>query len=217
LNFSGDVIRYFSIPAHLKDYFERIKFYHFKKQNTFNAKQSTFLFPPYGANLLALLMGNKELKNTITQLLKRFNYRLMFKPQENKIEIVKEYDEILISIPYFLISDTFQRLIFYLSAILSNKDSILILEEPESHTFPYYTKFLAECVALDDKNNQFFISTHNPYFLLSVLEKAKKDDVSVFVVYMKNYETKIKILTKEEIEETLSEGIDFFQINPHTF
>ena len=209
LDFSGTG-KYFPFSDYSKNYFQQIKFYRFKKQNTFTAKQSNFLLPPYGDNLLAVLMSNKELKNTISQLLKRFNYRLMFKPQEDKIEIVKQYDDILISIPYFLISDTFQRLIFYLSAILSNKDSILVLEEPESHTFPYYTKFLAECIALDERNNQFFISTHNPYFLLSVLEKAKKEDVGIFVVYLKNFETKVKMLTEEEIEECLSEGIDFF-------
>lgn len=209
LDFSGDG-KYFSFPNHLKDYFKQIKFYRFKKQNTFTAKQSGFLLPPYGDNLLAVLMSNKELKNTTSQLLKRFNYRLMFKPQEDKIEIVKQHDDILISIPYLLISDTFQRLVFYLAAILSNRDSVLILEEPESHTFPYYTKFLAECIALDDRNNQFFISTHNPYFLLSVLEKANKEDIAIFVVYLKNFETKVRMLTEEEVEECLSEGIDFF-------
>jgi AAA15 family ATPase/GTPase len=199
-----------SLSNFLKNYLYNIKFYRFKKQNVFADLQSSFLLPPYGDNLLSVLMSNKEIKGAVMQLLKQFNYRLMFRPQENKMEIIKEYDDILISIPYFLISDTFQRLIFYLSAILSNRNSVLILEEPESHTFPYYTKFLAECIALDNKDNQFFITTHNPYFLLSVLEKAKKDDVAIFVVYLEDYETKIKMLTEKEMEETLSEGIDFF-------
>ena len=158
---------------------------------------------------MSVLMSHKEIKDTVTQLLKHFDYKLMFKPKDSTIEVAKEYDDVLISIPYPLISDTFQRLIFYLAAIMSNKGSVLVFEEPESHTFPYYTKFLAEKVALDE-SNQFFISTHNPYFLLSVLEKAKRKDVSVFVTYMKSFETKVKLLSEEDIEECLNEGIDFF-------
>jgi len=191
--------------------FERIKFYRFEKRGFFPEKYSSYLLPPFGSNLPSVLKTHKSLKQEIIDnFLKPFNYKLMFKPQENKIEIVKQYDDILISVPYALISDTFQRLIFYLTAILSNKDSVLVFEEPESHTFPYYTKFLAECIALDDKNNQFFISTHNPYFLFSVLEKSKKDDIAIFVVYMENFETKLRKLTQKEIEEAMNIGLDFF-------
>ena len=191
--------------------FEHIKFYRFEKRGLFPEKYSSCLLPPFGSNLLSVLKTHKNLKQEIIDnFLKPFDYKLMFKPQENKIEIVKQYDDILISIPYALISDTFQRLIFYLTAILSNRDSVLVFEEPESHTFPYYTKFLAESIALDDKNNQFFISTHNPYFLFSVLEKSKKDDIAVFVVYMENFETKARKLTQQEIEEAMNIGLDFF-------
>jgi hypothetical protein len=50
----------------------------------------------------------------------------------------------------------------------------MVLEEPETHAFPKHTKYLGELVALD-KSNQYFISTHNPYFLLAVIEKAHKE------------------------------------------
>ena len=191
--------------------FKNIKFYRFEKKTVFPERYSSFLLPPSGLNLLSVLRTHKSLKQEIIDnLLKAFNYKLMFKPQENKIEIVKQYDDVLISIPYALISDTFQYLIFHLTAILSNEDSIIVFEEPEVHTFPYYTKFLAETIALDDKNNQFFISTHNPYFLFSILEKSQKEDVSIFVVYMENFETKVKKLTQKEIEEAMDIGLDFF-------
>jgi AAA15 family ATPase/GTPase len=106
------------------------------------------------------------------------------------------------------VSDTLQRTIFHLFAILSNKDSFLVFEEPESHAFPYYTKYLAETIALDEKNNQYFVSTHNPYLLLPVLEKAPKEDVAVFITYFKDYQTKIKPLSAGEIEEIME--IDIF-------
>ncbi len=190
--------------------FRFVKFYRFEKLDTFPARFALDLLPLNGLNLLSVLMSHKDIKNNVSNLLAPYGYKLMFKPQENKIEIVKQYDDIFISIPYSLISDTFQRLIFYLTSTQAAKDSVLVFEEPEVHTFPYYTKFLAETIALDDKNNQFFISTHNPYFLFSILEKGQKKDVSIFVVYMENFETKVKKLTQKEIEEAMDIGLDFF-------
>ncbi len=194
----------------VEEKFKYIKFYRFEKRNIFPERYPSYLLPPHGLNLLSVLKTSKNLKEIINNIFAPFNYKLMLKPQENKIEIVKQYQDILISIPYALISDTFQRLIFYITAILSNKDSILVFEEPESHTFPYYTKFLAETTALDDNDNQFFVSTHNPYFLFSILEKSKKEDVAIFIVYMENFETKVRKLTQQEIEEAMNIGLDFF-------
>lgn len=187
-----------------------VKFYKFAVIKEFPRQEVDFLRPPSGENLLSILMTHKELKAMVSEIFQPFGLRLVFKPQERKIEVLKQYDDVLISYPYSLISETLQRVIFYLVAINSNKESILIFEEPESHAFPYYTKFLAETIALDNRNNQYFISTHNPYFLLSIAEKASKEDVGIFITYFKNYETKVKQLSENEIEEVLEEGVDIF-------
>jgi len=151
-------------------------------------------------------MTHKELKSTVSQIFETFGFKLVFKPQEDKIEVLKYYEDILVSYPYSLASDTLQRVVFYLTAIDSNKDSILVFEEPESHAFPYYTKFLAERIALDKNNNQYFISTHNPYLLLSILEKAHKDDVAIFITYFENFQTKVKLMSEKELEEIMDLG-----------
>lgn len=186
------------------------KFYRFTVRNNFPEKKSDFLYPPYGDNLLAVLMTHKELKATVSQIFAPFGFKLVFKPQESKIEILKQYEDILISYPYSLASDTLQRIVFYLTAINSNRDSILVFEEPESHSFPYYTRFLAERIALDKNNNQYFISTHNPYLLLSILEKVHKDEVAIFITYFEDYQTKAKLLSEKELEEIMEMGIDIF-------
>lgn len=116
----------------------------------------------------------------------------------------------LISFPYSTISETLQRIIFYLTAIYSNKDSVLAFEEPESHAFPYYTKYLAERIALDKNQNQYFISTHNPYFLTSILEKTPKKELAVFLTYFEHHQTKVKPLSQRDIEEILDRGVDAF-------
>lgn len=115
---------------------------------------------------------------------------------------------VTVSYPYSLASDTLQRTIFHLCAILSNKNSVIVFEEPESHAFPYYTKYFAETIALDKRGNQYFISTHNPYLLAPVLEKSPKGDVAVFITYFQDYQTKIKPMSLAELEEIME--IDVF-------
>jgi hypothetical protein len=192
------------------DYSSPFKFYRFTTKKDFPVKESSFLLPPSGGNLLAILLAHKELKSLASQIFSPFGFKLVFKPQENKIEVLKQYGDIFISYPYSLASDTLQRLVFYLAAIDSNKNSFLAFEEPESHAFPYYTKYLAEVIALDKNNNQYFISTHNPYFLLSILEKSPKDSVAVFLTYFEDYQTRAKPLSEKEVEEILGMGIDVF-------
>ena len=123
--------------------------------NKFDKRESDFLLPPDGRNLPSVYITHKGLKSLCREIFARFG----------------ETEDILITYPYRTISDTFQRLIFYLSAILTNKNSIIAMEEPEAHAFPYYTKYLAELIALNENKNQYFITTHNPYFLLTLIEK----------------------------------------------
>ena len=92
-------------------------------------------------------------------------------------------------------ADTLQRIIFYLAVVETNKDSSIILEEPETHSFPPYTKLLAERIA-DDASNQYFITTHSPYLLQSIIEKTKLDDLNLCLTYFEDYQTKIKIPEK---------------------
>ena len=185
------------------------KFYRFRILKDFTDKPAGPLLPPTGSNLLALIMMSKFVRSTIGDLLGSFGWKLVIKPYEKRIEFQREFDNIVVSLPYISLSDTIQRIIFYLTAILSNKDSVIVFEEPEAHAFPYYTKFLAEQIALDDRGNQYFISTHNPYFLLSVIEKSKMD-VSVFITYLEEGETKVKQLVGKKLEQLLEYDVDVF-------
>ena len=188
------------------------KYYKFKSQKAFESRESSFLLPPNGNNLMSLLVSNKELRIAANQPFLSRGLRLGLRPQEFKIEVIKDVDDVIISSPYSLSSDTYQRLVFYLAAILTNKDSVLVFEEPEAHAFPFYTKYLAEMIVLEENNNQYFISTHNPYFLMPLIEKAPIDDLAVFITYYEDYQTKVKLLDRSELER-LTE-IDVFSNLP---
>ena len=150
---------------------------------------------------MSVLLSRKDIRAAANDLLSPIGLRLGVRPQENKIEVIKEFEDVIVFYPYTVMSDTFQRLIFYLAAILSNKDSVLVFEEPESYTFPYYTKYLAEIIALDESNNQYFISTHNPYFLLPLLEKASIADIAVFVTYYEDYQTRVRPPSERQLQQ----------------
>jgi len=185
------------------------KYYKFQVVHDFACRESFFLRPPKGDNLLSLLQTNKALKELTKDIFGEFRLRIGFRPKERKMEVVKEVGDVIISYPYSLVSDTLQRIVFHLAAIETNKDSIIIFEEPEAHAFPYYTKFLAETIARDE-TNQYFISTHNPYFLLSVIEKAPKDEIAVFITYFEDYQTKVRALSDDEMSEVLDLDTSIF-------
>lgn len=185
------------------------KVYRFTVIDRFLRQESDFLLPPKGENLLSLLLTNKALRKMVADTFSEYGLRIVLKPQEGKIDVQKEVEDVIISYPYSLASDTLQRLVFHIVAVETNKDSIITFEEPEAHAFPFYTKFFAERIALDS-SNQYFISTHNPYLLLSVLEKAPKDDTGIFIVYFKDYQTKVRAITQEEMPEVLDLDASIF-------
>lgn len=178
--------------------FTFIKYYKYHTLNNFPIPISNFLLPPRGSNLLSTAIGNKEIRDMMAQFYESYDLKVMLKPKDNTIEIFKQKDNVVISYPYTSTSDTLQRMIFFSAAMDSNKNSTLVFEEPESFAFPYYTKHLGECIAFDN-SNQYFISTHNPYLLYAIMEKTQTVDLNVCITYLKDYQTKIKQLSEDEI------------------
>ncbi len=188
-----------------------IRFYRFRILDNYPAIESGNLRPPNGTNLFSVVLSSRVLREMMVEFFRKYGLMLVLKPQEKVFELQKHVDGLIVAYPYALTSDTLQRIIFYTVAITSNKDSVLVFEEPESNAFPYYTKYLGERIALDE-NNQFFIATHNPYLLSAIIEKGRKEDVQVFITYFKDYQTKVKPLTPDEVSE-LMEADPFFNLD----
>ena len=188
-----------------------IKFFRFKDLPNYPDPTPGDLKPPDGANLFSVVFGSESLRETMKEFFRKYGLRLVLKPQERLFELQKQTDDLVFSFPYALSSDTLRRIIFYTVAIASNKKSILVFEEPESNAFPYYTKYLGERIALD-QTNQFFIATHNPYLLSAIIEKARKEDVQVFITYFKDFQTRVKPLTANQLSE-LMEADPFFNLD----
>ncbi|MDW8000595.1 MAG: AAA family ATPase [Candidatus Nitrosocaldus sp.] len=178
-----------------------------------------YLDTPSGSNLNHIIRNNRGVRERIKDILEYYGLRLLL-TQHDILVVLKEKrigdptiieDIIMVDIPYHMLSDGLQRIIFYTAAILSNKDAVIALEEPEAHVFPAFTKQIAEMIAHATNKNQFFISTHNPYFLLTLAEKCSKDDINILVTYMdESRSTCVRTLTYEKIQQLLEYDYDVF-------
>ncbi len=191
------------------DILKAIKSFKYKEMPFFRGQNPGFLEPPHGENLFSVVYSNKEYREVMKNFIRDFGFNLVFRPQERTFEYQKQVEDIIISYPYILAPDTVKTIIFYLFAIMSNKNTSLVFEEPEAHAFPYYTKFIGEKIAFD-KVNQYFIATHNPYFLSSILEKTPKKNLNIFITYFEDYQTKFKLLKEKQIREILDYETDLF-------
>jgi len=175
-----------------------VKFYRYQHLEKYESAEPGALIPPHGTNLFSVVFGSKALREWVVELFRPYGLAVVLKPHERAIELQKQQDGVVIGYPFGMSSDTLQRMLFYNVAMESNKDAVLVFEEPEAHAFPYYTKHLGERIAAD-ASNQYFIATHNPYLLVAVLEKAKKEEVHVFATQYRDYETKVTPLTEDQI------------------
>jgi len=190
---------------------DALRYYRYRalQKNEWDQTHYGFLQPPFGANLPNLLYTNKSLRESISAFFKSKGFRLELRPQDNEILMSKEVDDVLYSFPFESISGTMRRIVFYKAALETSKGAVLVLDEPEANTFPFYTKYLAERIALDT-SNQFFLSTHNPYVLMSIIEKTPQADLAVYATRMRNYRTEVQLLTPEQCSEALELGMDLF-------
>jgi len=206
MNFHSSVLR----PIIESDYNEvvaSIRKYEFRNDGVLNQKQPFTLAVPSGNNLLDILQRDSLLRREVASLFETFNLKLFLDGEE--IKFLKYLnDGTGVSIAYHLVADTLRRLIFYKAALLSNKNSVLLFEEPEAHMFPpYIRKFTSDVIF--DKTNQFFITTHSPYVLDELILEAA-EDLSVYLVDYKDGETKIHHLSSSDLKEVREYGVDLF-------
>jgi len=201
----------------IKDVLYFFRYYMYEDSIQFKNKDEPFLYPPKGVNLPSIIASNQKFRYIVSSLFEKFGYRLVVERPDMDLKVIKDEGNIIVSFPFELLSDTLKRLMFYLGAIYSNNGNTIIFNEPESNAFPFYTKYLAEIIALNENINQYFISTHNPYFLLSIMEKSDIKNLNVFITYMDNYQTNVRKLSLKEMRELLDQEIDiFFNLNKFT-
>lgn len=189
--------------------FSDVKKYEFKSFSApFVENPLNYLLPPHGENFYQVLESHLELREEMQKFLIPNGLELMLDVENKRASVLQRDMAALLNIPLYLIPDTFQRYIFHLAAIMSNWNSVLLFEEPESHSYAPYIYELAQQILNDQNGNQYFITTHNPYFLMPLLQET--NNVAVFATWFEDYATQVRLLSTEEIQEATEYGVDFF-------
>jgi AAA15 family ATPase/GTPase len=191
-----------------------VKPYKYSESKIFNESYSALeLKIPFGSNLFELIVNNPDVQTEFSELLKPYDLDLIIDVSENDIKISPKIKKgIIQTIPVSLIADTLVRLVFFKTAILANKDSVLLFEEPESHMFPPYISKFTNDIIFDKNDNQYFIATHSPYVLNDLMDNLKNDELAIYIVSYKNEtgETIIHRMSDEDMHEAYQFGYDFF-------
>lgn len=88
-------------------------------------------------------------------------------------------------------------------------DYVLLLEEPESNSYPPYVSLLASRIA-EAKSNQFFIATHSPYLVNTLLDEVPDAELGIFIVEYVNHETKVHMLSDDDLQDIRVNSLDIF-------
>ncbi len=188
----------------------RVAKYEFLKSITYSTKGYSHLSIPYGDNIFNIIASNIKLKKEVEELFIPYKLELVYDTRQQRFTILKRASSGIFSVPYELVADTLQRIIFYKAAILSNKGKVLLFEEPEAHMFPPYVSKFSTDVMYDKNDNQFFIATHSPFVLNDFMEDMKNEDLAIYAVGYSNGETTINRLTDKQITDIYQYGVDLF-------
>ena len=186
------------------------KYYQFSSQERSHVTVNGSLSPPFGATILYLLYSSKEARTSSSAFLQGSGFRLNVDFTDKRLRISKQVDDLLISFPYAACSETLRRMVFYHLALNTNQNEVLVFDEPEAHAYPPYTKILAEKIAQDDRGNQFFLTTHSPYMLESLISKTPAAELNVVLCRMENFETKAYVMSEEQKIQLMEWGMSAF-------
>jgi len=145
-----------------------IKRYIFQPKNQWKSTGNELLIPPFGENIIDTLSYNEsvaDVKAWMKQEFSKYGLEYILDKSSNSLEVQRRLgnDEVF-QLPYSSIADTLQRIIFYKTAIASNKNSVLLFEEPEAHAFPPYIRTITQDM-IDSREGQsvFYCYTQSNY------------------------------------------------------
>lgn len=188
--------------------FPDILTYFFSSHLVTESTNCSFLTPPSGSNLMETVSNLPDLKSNLAMLFHGYGLKMVFDTGSQQIKAMRENGLDMFLVPYSSLADSLQRLIFYKTAIESNHNKVLCFEEPEAHTFPPYISNVVNDIIAGEEN-QFFITTHSPYVIGTLLESAG-NDLAVYVVDMEDNATVVHRLSEQQLQDAYDNGMDMF-------
>lgn len=166
--------------------------------------------PPHGENLVYIARHNARVYEFFRDMLADLNWKVQFDQAQKTFRLAEVREAEILNYNLDLLSDSLKRLLFYGAILLTSSEAVIVLDEPDVFAFPPYPKTLGEMIAADD-SNQFFLTTHNPYFLAGLIEKTKTDDLALFVCDRDpDGATGAKLLERDEVARVIEFGASVF-------
>lgn len=161
------------------------------------------LAPPDGHNLSHVLLNNPAFLDEIDEIMSAKD--IFISIDRDTFRITQRIDitrNVSVHLSWATISETIKRYVFLYMAIRTNQNAVLLLDEPEQNTFPFYTAHIAEIMAREP-SNQYFITTHNQYLLGALIDKAPADDIQVFATSRKGRYTEVRAIPMDQLQELM--------------
>lgn len=193
-------------------------FYKYKIINQFKNKGIKSLSQPDGINFPDIIKNNQKIRKIVTETLterdSQIEFKLALNSENDELNIATEKDGYFHIYNYNSLSETLRRSIFLSTVIHSNNNSVILLDEPDTHSFPPYVKQFAEEVGINE-DNQFFITTHNPYLLGSIIEKTPVKELNIYVCRKNKGTTEAICLSEKQLDELTEMGVSssFFNLD----
>jgi hypothetical protein len=165
---------------------------------------------PHGSNLLYIARHNRKVYEFLKDILSDLNWKLRFDQNQKTFRLSEVREDEILDYNLDLLSDSLKRFFFYGAILLTCENATLVLDEPDVFAFPPYPKTLGEMIA-DDTSNQFFLTTHNPYFLAGIIGKTAADQLALFVCHRDDDgATGARLLTPPDVSRVVEQGPDVF-------
>jgi hypothetical protein len=175
---------------------------------------TTQVNPPHGYNLLYIARHNSRVYDFLKDTVANLNWKLRFDQVQKTFRLSEVRKDEILDYNLDLLSDSLKRFFFYSAILLTSENATLVLDEPDVFAFPPYPKTLGEMIGAD-RSNQFFLTTHNPYFLSGVVAKTPAEDLALFVCSRDSEgSTAAKLLSAEDVSRVIEQGASvFFNLN----
>ncbi len=171
----------------------------------------SLVVPPYGTNLMYLARHHGGVNEFLREVVSGLGWRLRFDPAYRQFFLSDVEVDPILDYSLNVVSDSLKRYFFYGAILLTSRDAVVVLDEPDVFAFPPYPKLLGEMIAKDTSGNQFFVTTHNPYFLAGIVEKTPTEELAIFVCYRDEQGTsKVTLLGQRAVTQVIEQGASVF-------
>ncbi|MDQ3072707.1 MAG: AAA family ATPase [Bacteroidota bacterium] len=185
-------------------YMSPVNSYHFRPADFYESQHPINLKPPFGDNLALMLQKYPDLRKEVSKTFKPYGHKLVVNLVENSLQLQKDKDGLVVTYPYTLSSITLQRYVFYLAAIATNKNSVIVFDEPAFHSTPEQVERFTQYIA-NDKNNQYFITIHNPGLLRMLMKKVAPEDMKMVTTEFSKGQTLVNSVAENDYQRVLED------------